>query len=159
MARELITSWNDYQAAIDRLLAMACQKICIYDEDLSQLRLDSTNRLPHLQRVLKTTSSGQCLMVAVRNAEPLRQKNPLLMALLGSHSHRFAMQQTPPQLAHLRDAMILVDDKHALIRFERDQPRSKLLIDESSELNPYRIRFQEIWDEGGEAIGSTVLGL
>lgn len=159
MARELITSWNDYQAAIDRLLAMACQKICIYDEDLSQLRLDSASRLQHLQRILRTATNGQCLMIAVRNAEPLRQKNPLLMALLGSHNHRFAMQQTPPQLAHLRDAMIIVDDKHGLIRFERDQPRSKLLIDESIELNPYRARFQEIWNEGGEAISNTVLGL
>ena len=159
MARELITSWNDYQAAIDRLLAMACHKICIYDEDLSQLQLDAATRLPHLQRTLKTTTSGPCLMIAVRNAEPLRRKNPLLMALLGSHNHLFAMQQTPPQFAHMRDAMILVDDQHALIRFERDQPRSKLLIDESTELKPYRSRFLEIWDEGGEAISNTVLGL
>lgn len=159
MARELITSWSDYQAAIDRLLAMACQKICIFDEDLCQLRLDSATRLPHLQRVLNAATSRPCLMIAVRNAEPLRQNNPLLMGLLRSHNHCFAMQQTPPQLAHLRDGMIVVDDKHALIRFERDQPRSKLLIDEQVELNPYRARFQEIWDEGGEAISSTVLGL
>jgi hypothetical protein len=41
MARELITSWADYQAAIDRLLAIATHHICVYDEDLVMLKLDS----------------------------------------------------------------------------------------------------------------------
>jgi hypothetical protein len=41
MARELITSWADYQTAIDRLLAIATHHICVYDEDLVMLKLDS----------------------------------------------------------------------------------------------------------------------
>jgi hypothetical protein len=158
MARELITSWADYQMALDRLLAFACHKISIYDEDLVSLKLESAPRLLHIKRVLQA-GQDDALQIAVRNAGPVRQKNPLLLSQLTTFGHRASAHEMPPQLAHLRDSMILVDDKHALIRFERDMPRSKLLIDEIDELRPYLARFREIWSEGGENIASTALGL
>jgi hypothetical protein len=159
MTRELITSWSDYQAAIDRLLVLAVRKISIYDEDLGHLHLDSPSRLAELKRTLLADRNASRIRMAVRDAEPLRRHQPLLMNLLGEFSHCLLAQQTPAQLAHLRDTMILVDDKHGLIRFERDQPRSKLLLDENDELKPYTARFEEIWAEGGESISSTTLGL
>ena len=145
--------------AIDRLLAIASRKILIYDEDLGYLRLDSAPRLAHLKRVLGGASTGNSARLALRNAEPLRCQQPLLMNLLTDYSHCLTACQTPPQLAHLRDSMILVDDKFGLIRFERDMPRSKLLIDEAEELKPYLARFEEIWNEGGETVSATTLGL
>ena len=52
MTRELITTWADYQMALDRLLALATRQVMIYDEDLKQLSLDGA-RLAHLQRRLR----------------------------------------------------------------------------------------------------------
>ena len=156
MARELITSWSDYQAAVERLLAMACREILIYDEDLGSLKLDSPLTLSQLQRV--TRADGQ-LRIALRNAEPLRQRHPQLLNLLSVFSHHATAQQTPEHLSHLRDSMIIVDGKHGLIRFDRDQPRSKLLIDEVEELRPYALRFSEIWSAEGNPVNATTLGL
>lgn len=158
MARELITSWGDFQTALDRLLAMANRKICIYDEDLGHLKLDSAARLAALKRLVSDKPAGN-IRLALRNSEPLRQHQPLLINLLTDYSHCFSACQTPPHLAHLRDSMILVDGRYGLIRFERDLPRSKLLIDENEELKPYLARFEEIWSEGGETVSSTTLGL
>ena len=158
MARELITSWADYQTALDRLLAFASQKIRIYDEDLSSLKLESEPRQTHIKRILRA-GHEDTLQIALRNASPFRQQHPVLLKLLSAYGHLAAVQETPPQLAHLRDSMILVDDKHALIRFERDLPRSKLLIDEIDEIRPYLTRFREIWTEGGESVSATTLGL
>jgi hypothetical protein len=158
MARELITSWADYQMALDRLLAFACHKISIYDEDLVTLKLESAPRLLHIKRILQA-GEGDALQIAVRNAGPIRQKHPLLLNQLSTFGHSAVARETPPQLAHMRDSMILVDDKHALIRFERDLPRSKFLIDEIDEVRPYLTRFKEIWSEGGESIAGTALGL
>jgi len=158
MARELITSWGEYQTAIDRLLCMACRKICIYDEDLGQLKLDSAQHLPQLQRVLQT-GLKESLQIVVRNADPLRNRSPLLIKLLTEFSHLATAQQSPPDLAHLRDSMLIIDDKHALIRFERELPRSKLLIDETNELKPYLNRFSELLSAGGEPVSTTMLGL
>lgn len=158
MSRELITSWNDYQAAIDRLLVMAGQKICIYDENLTQFRLNSSSRLNELKRILHQ-GHGDVLRIALRDAHHLYQQNPQFLGLLSTYSHLAEAQQTPPQLADLRDSMLLIDGKHALIRFDQDQPRSKLLIDEAAELRPYLLRFSEIWSEGGERIQNTATGL
>jgi len=158
MARELITSWADYQTAVDRLLAIACEKICVYDEDLASLKLESANRLSAIKRVL-LASHGEVLRIAVRNAALIRQQHPMFQQLLSTYAHLAKAQETPTQLAHLRDSMIIVDDKHALIRFERDLPRSKLLIDEADELRPYLTRFREIWEEGGEGVTTTTIGL
>jgi hypothetical protein len=138
--------------ALDRLLAIACHKISIYDEDLGSLKLESAPRLLHIKRV-------HALQIAVRDAGPIRQKHPLLVDLLSTFGHRATARETAPQLAHLRDSMIIVDNKHALIRFERDMPRSKLLIDEIDELRPYLTRFREIWSEGGQNIANRTLGL
>ena len=55
--------------------------------------------------------------------------------------------------------MILLDDQHGLIRFDRDQARSKVLINESDELRPYLLRFEEIWKEPGDVVSATSLGL
>ncbi|MCL2345087.1 MAG: hypothetical protein FWC58_04450 [Desulfobulbus sp.] len=159
MTRELMTSWNDYRAAVDRLLAVASEKIAIYDDDLAHLRLGSRDNLDHLQRLLMT-GHGMALRIVVRDAEPLRrQQEPGLLKLLATYGHRAAALQTPEHLARLRDNMLIVDDRHALIRFDRDQARSKLLLDEADEVRAYSKRFEDLWTEGGEVISATALGL
>lgn len=158
MARQLISNWTDYQTALDRLLAMAGEKIQIYDEDLAHLQLESTFRAEQLKRVLHI-GQKDCLQIAVRNGASIRQHHPSLLGLLSTYSHLSAALQTPPHLAHLRDAMVIADRRYALIRFEREIPRSKLLIDEPEEIRSYLTRFQEIWSEGGESLTATTLGL
>lgn len=158
MARELINSWDDYQAAVDRLLGMASDHVCIFDTDLGQLHLDNTARLDELKRLVHS-SRPDSLRIALRSADLLRRRQAPLMNLLATHAHSFAVQQIPAHLSHLRDCMILVDGRHALIRFDQDQVRSKLLIDEGEELRPYTQRFEEIWKEAGETVSATTLGL
>lgn len=158
MARELITSWGDYQTAIDRILTMATDHIFIYDEDLSLLKLDSAVRLSEIKRVTLAGQTG-CLKIVVRNDQPMARNNPLLLNLLTTYSHKTQSRISPPDLAHLRDRMILVDGKHGLIGFEQEQARSKFLTDEAEELRPYYQRFQEIGHASGEITGTSVLGL
>lgn len=158
MARELITDWRAYQAAIDRLLGLASHKLYIFDDDLASIRLDSSGRLTGLSRLLKN-SQPDSIKIALRNAEPFRRQQTHLIQLFAPYTHIISIQQTAPQIAGLRDSMILVDDQHALIRFDCEQARSKLLINEPDELRLYLKRFEEILKEPGEIIGTTSLGL
>jgi len=158
MSRELFTSSVEYQAAVDRLLALATRRVWIYDEDLAMLHLETPAHIEML-RVPLAATRHDCLRIAVRNLAPLQQRQPLLQGLLRTHSHNSSVQQTPEHLSNLRDSIIVVDDAHALIRFDRDQWRSKLLIDEPDEVAPYRRRFEEIWAEGGSPYGATTIGL
>jgi hypothetical protein len=158
MARELITSWHDYQSAIDRLLAIATGKVRIYDEDLQMIKPDAPARHMQLQRLLHA-GHRESLQIALRHSDALLRDTPGLLKLLSTYGHIAAARQTPEHLAHLRDCLILVDDRHGLIRFDRDQARSKLLIDEPDEINIYTRRFSEIWNEGGDEISATTPGL
>lgn len=75
MARELITTWAEYQTAIDRMLAIACHRICIYDEDLTNLKLESSARLDHVKRLLTGQPPLSCASLcetAVRSGTPIR---------------------------------------------------------------------------------------
>jgi hypothetical protein len=158
MSRELLTSWADYHGGVDRILALATRQLWIYDEDLAALRLDNPLRMDRLQALLGA-HPADCLAIALRNAEPLRREHPRLCNLLATYSHNTAIWQTPDQLAHLRDALLIADDAHALVRFDRDQPRAKLLIDEPEEVLAYRQRFAAIRNEGGTPLAMTTLGL
>lgn len=158
MAHELITDWGSYQAGFDQLLGLAEHKLYIYDEDLGKLRLDQPVRLAQLKRLL-LTAQPDGIRIVLRNAEPFRRQQTHLIQLLATHAHIITIQETGPQLNHLRDSMVLVDHQHGLIRFDREQVRSKLLIDNPSELSPYWLRFDELWKEPGAVVSTTTLGL
>lgn len=158
MITPLFTTWSDYQTAIDQLLALAERQLFIYDHDLARLKLDSPTRLEALTRIVKN-GEEDCLRIAVRHATHFREHSPRLVELLRTHSHRLSMQETPDSIAHLRDGMILADNRHALILFDQEQPRGKLLCDAPTEITPYLRRFDDIWNEGGAFLSATVLGL
>lgn len=158
MARELIDSWNDYLSAADRLLAMATRSLAIHDEDLSALRLDAPERLARLAGVL-AGHSDHPLRIALREARHYQVSSPRLQQLLNTWAHRAEIRQTPLALGRLRDNFLIVDGSHALVRPEKNLPRSILLIDESSAVAPYLLRFEEIWNESRKNLLQTPLGL
>lgn len=158
MAREILTSWNDYQMAVSQLLALAQREILIYDEDLTELHLESTEHLAAIQSIL-AKDGLQRLNLYLRNSQPLLNHHPRLCRLLQAWQHHVALHQTGEQIAQLRDCMILIDGCHGLIRFDKNHSRSKLLLNEPAELGPYLERFKDIQNESNIPISLTTLGL
>lgn len=159
MSREILTTWTTYQAAAWRVIGLAEQCLEIYDEDLAWLKLDAPAQMTQLERLLRQPGQDICLTLIVRQSSLLLSQHPRLLRCLETYSHRCAVQQTPPELAHLRDNMVIADRRHAVIRFDREQARSKLLIDERVEVRGYGERFDEIRVQPGEAIRLQALGL
>ena len=108
--------------------------------------------------MLQSAQPG-AIRIALRNPEPLRRTQMHLIELLAVHAHVITIQETSQELSKLRDSMILLDEQHGLIRFDQEQARSKLLINESDELRPYMLRFDEIWKSQSVVISATSLGL
>lgn len=158
MSREILNSWEGYRSAVGRVLALATRSIRIYDGDAGQLSLDSSGHLAAMQQLLQRKQADS-LQIAVRDATLFREGLPRLRTLLQTYGHLVAIQQTPEHLANLRDALLIVDDCHALVRFDRDHPRSKLLIDEPEEVQQSLTRFLEIFREGGDPVSLSPLGL
>lgn len=158
MSRELITSWNDYLAAAERLCGLARQSILIYDEDLRSLKLESPGRVALLGEFL-SQASGISLQIALRDGSSFQNHSPRLQQLLNTWQHKCEIRKSPEHLGHLRDNLLIVDRTNALIRLDKDMARSVLLLDEESSVHPYKSRFDEIWLECDENLLHTPLGL
>lgn len=153
-----MNSWSEQQAALDQLLALAGRTLAIYDRDLVRLKLDDPARIAALTRLLASDPNAR-LRIAVRDARHVRNHAPRLITLLRQHCHQMMVQETPENLAHLRDSMILADDGHTLVVFDQDQPRCKLILDDPAAIRPYLRRFDDLWQEGGTPVSASVLGL
>ncbi len=158
MTRELITSWHEHDLAVERLFSIAQEKILIYGNQLTQLRLDSEANHAAIKRILKE-GQADCLQVILCNSLNWQYTQPRLAALCLSYSHLISFREAPTDLAHLTDSMLLIDNTHALIRFDEHFPRSKLLINEAEEVRPYVLRFAQKHAASSELASQTTLGL
>lgn len=158
MTSELITSWSEHDISVREILALASNSLCIFDGDLSKLKLGRSDAIESLRRFLGNGREN-ALRIVLQNTETLRQDNPRLMQLLADRPHGMSILQCPPQLAELTDSMLIADGRHALIRIHKDHARSRVILDSAEDCAPYIKRFEEILNEGGEPIGATTLGL
>lgn len=158
MNPQLLTNWSDHDHSLQKILLLATRTLRIFDEDLTRLGLENTENAFFLRRFL-TSERRNTLTIVVRNADPLRRNSPRLLKLLNDFPNSVTIHEGPPQVAALNDAMVLADNAHALVRFHKDQVRSKVLIDNTDECRPYLLRFEEILKEGGTPISATTLGL
>ena len=158
MSTELITNWAEHDNALRKLLLRLSQSLRIFDEDLTRLNLDRREIAESFQHFL-AASERNTLRIVVRNPEPFRRSSPRLMELLRNYPEKMAVFECPPHLLSLGDNLLLVDDKHALVRFHKDNVRAKAIFDSSDECISYVQRFEEIAKDGGEQICATTLGL
>jgi hypothetical protein len=154
----LLTSWSEYSTAVERMLGNVRHSVVIFDRDLSSLQLERAGTIASLTRLLRSSPSA-ALRISVQTAGLLRTRQPRLLELLRTFAHNFHAVETPPHLAHLSDAMLIVDSTSALIRFHNDHARSKEIINDPEACKPYCRRFDEIWNEGGATISATTAGL
>lgn len=158
MSSQLITTWTEHDDAVCHLLAIAAHKLRIFDHDLSKLKLEQADRASALRQFL-TGNPKKTIQIAVKNAEVIERNSPRLMSLLASFSHQMKIIQCPPHLISLSDALLLADERHAVVRFHKDQARARAILDEPGECAAYEKRLDEIIAEGGTPISSTTLGL
>lgn len=158
MPSKLITTWGEYESAVQEILALATHTLRIFDENLSTLKLDRPGRIATLREFLNANPKHS-LQIAVQDAERLRLNSPRLMALLVTYSHNLQIIECPPHLTTLSDSLILADGKHGVLRFHKAQARGKVIIDDIEECAPYLHRYEQILAEGGTPVIGRALGL
>jgi hypothetical protein len=158
MTTELISNWAEHDVALHRILPELSHSLRIFADDLTRLNLERPEIADSLRHFLAADAQSS-LKIVLRNPESFLRNSPRLMNLLRSYPDRMTVIAAPDHLASLSDNIVLVDDRHALIRFHQDHVRSKLIIDSTAECLPYAQRFEAVIREGGEAISSAPLGL
>lgn len=158
MPSTLFTSWADHDDAVTRILAAASRQLLIFDRDLAPLGLDRRDRQDQLVAFLRGSPQAR-LQIAVQDSRHLLTAMPRTLRLLATFGHLVSVVRTSDRLAGLRDAMVLADGRHGVVRFDHDHARGKIVTDDETEISPYRRRFDEILADGGEPVPPSVLGL
>jgi len=159
MSSSLITTWSEYDRAVQEILDLSPIRLDIFDEDLSPLKLETAPRVAALRALLAAPKHHRQLRIVVRKRDFVCQHSPHLMKLLSLYAPLLTIIHAPPQLARLGDCLLIADDRHTLVRFHHDQPRARLIVDDAGECAPYIQRFAGILGEGGDPLSSTTLGL
>lgn len=159
MPSKLITTWSEHDSAVQEILDLSSTTLLVFDESLSPLKLERGARIAALRRLLSARQAATRLSIVVQKPDFVRQYSPQLMDLLTVYSPTLTILQAPPHLDSLKDSLLIADARHALVRFHRDHPRARLIIDDSEEVAPYQQRFEEILGEGGDPLSPTTLGL
>ncbi len=158
MTPKLITNWTDHDNYLQKILLLATRSIRIFDENLARLDLENVENEFFLHRFLSADRKNT-LQIVIQDAEPFRRNSPRLMKLFRDYSDSMSVHECAPQLSSLGDSMCIADDRHALVRFHKEQARSKAIINNIGECRPYIVRFSEILVEGTTPLSSTTLGL
>ncbi|MBE2259296.1 MAG: hypothetical protein IAE88_10595 [Rhodobacteraceae bacterium] len=159
MSSRLITTWSEYDSAVEEILDLSRNSLLIFDRDLAPLKLEQPERIVALRRLLSSQQDGRRLTVVVQQPDFVRQRSPQLMNLLALHAPAMSIIHSPPHLDRLKDCLLIADGRQLLVRFHQDQPRARVIVDDARECAPYLLRFDEILGEGGTPLSSITLGL
>ncbi|MFT3850688.1 MAG: hypothetical protein QM739_19045 [Propionivibrio sp.] len=158
MSSELTMHWSEHDASLERILRALSTSLSIFDEDLVRLRLERPENVEILRRFL-ADGTRHHIRIVLKNAEPFRCRSPRLFKLLATYPAQMTVVQCPEHLHALNDALFIVNDTHALVRFHKDNARARVIVDDAEACLPHVQRFNDIVSEGGEPISATTLGL
>jgi len=144
--------------AIDEIIALAQQRLSIFDIDLSEGDWQSAHRATVLAEFLRRNRKAR-VDIILHDTRWLETNCPRLVSLLRVNSHAMTVYRTGPEARNAMDPLLIADNRHFLHRFHIEQPRAALAIDQPQLARPLVMRFEQIWATGEPGLGATVLGL
>ncbi len=157
-AYTLITSEADYRQACASIIVRAERELLIFDRDLVAPRLDEKSSIDLLTAFLAAPGLRR-IRIVLHEPEYLRAQAPRLMQLFAHFSHLIEIRQTPDNLRQLADSHILADGVHAVRRFQFDQPRCALHLDDPAAVHPWSQRFEDLWEQSLPCLSANTTGL
>jgi len=156
--RTLLQARSDYQRGFGGLLGLVRRELRIFDPDLSELDINSAERVETLARFLRAGPDRR-IFIALHGVDYVRTRCPRLITLLGIHASSLLIYQTIGDAAKVQDCFVLADGDHLVRRPVTVQPRGVLVIGDPKECQPMRERFDEIWESSIPAVSANTTGL
>ena len=156
--RETLASVAAQVGAIDTLIGLAQCSISVFDADLSGMGWNGATRADRVAAFLKS-AAGASLRIVVHDTGWIERSCPRITGLLKYYSHAMAICRTGEEAKHATDALVIVDGRHFLHRFDVAEPRAVFALDAPAEAKALVLRFDAIWADAEPGITATVLGL
>jgi hypothetical protein len=145
-------------AAIDELIALARQRLQIFDIDLSQGGWRSAARAENLAAFLRRAPNARIDLI-VHDLRFVEASCPRILGLLRLHSHMITFYRTGSEARSAMDPLLIADGRHFLHRFHIDHPRASFAIEQPQLARSLVTRFEQIWATGEPGLSATVLGI
>jgi hypothetical protein len=156
--RTLLQTRSDYPLGFGRVLGLARRELRIFDPDLSELEMNSAQRVEALSRLLRAGANRR-VFIALHDVDYVSKRCPRLIALLGMYASSIFIHRTLGDAAKVQDCFVLADGDHLVRRPVTAQPRGILVIGDPKECQPMRERFEEIWESSEPAVSANTTGL
>jgi hypothetical protein len=156
--RSLLQTRSDYERGFGRILALVRRELRIFDSDLSELQMNSAERVETLARFLRGGPNRR-LFIALHDVDYVSRRCPRLVALLGIYASSVFIHRTLGDAAKVQDCFVLADAEHLVRRPVTAQPRGVLVFGDPKECQPMRERFDEIWESSEPAVSANTTGL
>jgi hypothetical protein len=147
-----------FQAAVDRLLEQDGRELRLFDPDLNGLRLNSPQRVEHIERFLQASRTRR-LYIAVHDIDHVTKYCPRMMGLLARHAHAVQINRTQEEIRNVQDSFLVLDALHYVRRPVAQFFRGAIGLNDENEALAMRGRFDEIWAASSAAVAPTTLGL
>jgi len=155
---QMLDSLASLVDAIDGLVALAQQRVQIFDVDLSQGGWQSPARATALAAFLRRGRHAR-LDIIVHETRFIETSCARLLLLLRQYAHAVTIYRTSGEARTAMDPLLIVDGRHFLHRFHIEQPRASLAIEHPQLARPLVMRFDQIWATGEPGLSASVLGL
>ena len=152
----LFSSRGEFHQCVVELLARTRLTVAMADRDFSDWPLESPAVFEALSRILRTPDAS--VRLVVQQPEWLERYGARFGRLRRDFAGRIECRQPPPAL-RTRDGLMLGDRGHLLRRADVDAFRGRALFAVAEGLDPWRIRFESLWDESTPCLAPTSLGL
>ena len=144
--------------AIDSLIALAQDRLQVFDRDLAQTGWNTAARASRLAAFFRRSPHARLALI-VHESRYLESACPRIVELLKIYGHVMQVWRTGAEARNANDALVIADGRHCLHRYHVDQPRATLITHAPALVKPLAARFEEIWATGEPALGGSVLGL
>jgi hypothetical protein len=156
--RTLLQAKSDYACGFGRILSLVQRELRIFDPDLSELQVNSAERVEMLSRFLRGGPNRR-VFIALHDVDYVSKRCPRFVALLGIHASSVFIYRTIGDAAKVQDCFVLADGDHLVRRPVTAQARGVLVINDPKECQPMRERFDAIWQSSEPAVSANTTGL
>ena len=148
----------EFQQSIETLLDLSGRELRIFDPDMEGWRLNSVERINHLQRFLQVSRTRRLYLV-VHDTAHLTRHCPRMLQLLARYNHVIQINRTDESIRSLQDSFAVLDARHYLRRPVARFFHGALGVNDENEALAMRARFMEIWSASYPAVSSATTGL
>jgi hypothetical protein len=147
---------SEFHRAVQELLVRSRLSIALADMDFSDWPLETPDAVAQVSRILQHPESG--LRLVVHAPDWLEKYGARFAQLRRTFSGRIECRQAPPTVT-AGEGLMLGDRLHLLRRAHYQSFRGRVTFAMPEEVDPWRHKFEALWQESTPCLTATTTGL